>query len=89
MENNLGPRLFQIAIQGVVITYDASGVDYEIDHQFSTLQIVADERDLEISIESFKENFHQVSNVSVVELDVGYSPFCHDVFINGRKQVLG
>ena len=89
MSNDLRPRLFQIVIKGSAISYDASGVDYEIDHQFSTLQIVADEGDLEMSIEIFKEDFHQVEEVSFVEINVGYSPFCHDVFINGYKGISG
>ena len=89
MSSDLKPRLFQIVIKGKIVSYDASGVDYEVDHKLSTLQIVADEGDLEMSIETLEEDFYQVTEVSFVEINVGYSPFCHDVFISGHKVIRG
>ena len=71
------PELYQITISG-----ERNGKEYYM----SILQIVADQGDLECVIDFFTEGDTQL-NVKSVKLEVGFSPYFHDCFLEGVKNV--
>lgn len=77
------PKLFKL-------TYTCINQKGEEVHSHTQLQIVADEDDLENAIENIAEYF-QFDNFKVLkeEVEVGFSCFCHDVFISGYNKVKG
>ena len=80
MENQLPslpkPRLFTLTVIG----QDDKVIGVK-------LQLVADENDLNMSIESCKEEFTEHKEVKTLEIEISYSPFCHDVFVTGLNNM--
>ena len=57
--------------------------DPKFKNTFSILQLVADEADLESSIEHLTSQYQFVHEVTKVKLSIGFSPLFHDLFITG------
>lgn len=70
------PKLYQITINGLFSNGSM--------HTISVLQLVADPADLQNCIECLTDDFESFT-FQTVELQVGYSPYCHEVFIHGTK----
>tara|TARA_R100000231_G_scaffold82807_1_gene63247 strand:+ start:108 stop:365 length:258 start_codon:yes stop_codon:yes gene_type:complete len=74
------PKLFQIVIKGKI---EAKGPEYVI----KELQLVADDYDLQESIENLTDGFYKVESITTNEIEIGYSAYCQGVFVEGTRVI--